>query len=55
MKEIAQSMTPEQAATAFFGQDDAEFAKTMALLTRNDPRLEQVFRNTRNRFLEDRN
>ena len=55
MKEIAQSMTPKQAAQAFFGQDDAAFAKTIEMLTRNDPRLAKVFHSTRQRFLDDKN
>lgn len=53
MKSVAQSMTPHEAAQAFFGQDDASFAETIAMLTKNDPRLAQVFQNTRRRFLKD--
>jgi hypothetical protein len=55
MKHIAQSMTPQQAAKAFFGQDDASFAETVAMLTKNDPRLAKVFLKTRERFLDSEN
>lgn len=53
MKNIAQSMSPREAAQAFFGQDDASFAETIAMLTKSDPRLAKVFQNTRKRFLAD--
>ena len=53
MKEAMQSMSPREAAQAFFGQDDASFAATVAMLAKNDPRLAQVFQKTRRRFLED--
>jgi hypothetical protein len=46
-------MSPKEAAQAFFGQDDASFAETVAMLAQNDPRLAQVFQNTRRRFLQD--
>lgn len=52
MKNIAQSMNPKEAAQAFFGQDDAAFAETVAMLAKNDPRLAKVFQNTRRRFLQ---
>lgn len=52
MKSIAQSMSPREAAKAFFGQDDVAFAETIEMLTKNDPRLAQVFQNTRRRFLQ---
>jgi hypothetical protein len=52
MKNASQSMTPDEAACAFFGQDDASFAKRIAELTKNDPRLERVFKSTRNRLLD---
>jgi hypothetical protein len=55
MKHIAQSMTPQQAAEAFFGQDDASFAETVAMLTKNDPRLAKAFLKTRERFLDSEN
>ncbi|SFR96988.1 hypothetical protein [Yoonia litorea] len=53
MKEAAQSMTPQEAAQAFFGQDDTAFAETVALLTKSDPRLAKVFQSTRKRFLDE--
>lgn len=53
MKAMTESMTPKEAAQAFFGQDDASFAETVAMLAKNDPRLARVFQNTRRRFLED--
>jgi len=53
MKNMAQSMTPREAAQAFFGQDDAAFAETVAVLAKDDPRLARVFQNTRRRFLQE--
>lgn len=53
MKDATRSMSPKEAAQAFFGQDDASFAETVAMLAQNDPRLAQVFQNTRRRFLQD--
>lgn len=53
MKNASQSMTPNEAAHAFFGQDDASFAEIVAKLTKNDPRLARVFNSTRERFLKN--
>ncbi len=53
MKDVMRSMSPKEAAQGFFGQDDASFAETIAMLVQNDPRLAQVFQNTRRRFLQD--
>ena len=53
MKQTAQSMTPKEAAKAFFGQDEAAFAETVAMLAQSDPRLAKVFQNTRKRFLDE--
>jgi len=52
MKSSAQSMDPQQAAQAFFGLKDADFDQMVTQLTKNDPRLLQVFKNTRARFLD---
>lgn len=52
MKSVAQSMSPREAAQAFFGQDETAFAETVAMLAKNDARLAQVFESTRKRFLE---
>lgn len=52
MKNTAQSMDPDEAALAFFGQDDASYAKMLADLTANDPRLAAIFQRTRRRFLD---
>lgn len=52
MKNISQSMTQREAAQAFYGQDDASFSDMVAKLAVNDPRLKDVFKNTRSRFLE---
>ncbi|MEO1640806.1 MAG: hypothetical protein AAFU41_16310 [Pseudomonadota bacterium] len=46
------SMDPQQAAQAFFGLDEPDFDKMIAKLAQNDPRLVQVFKNTRARFLK---
>ena len=45
-------MDPEEAAEAFFGQDDAAFGAMLDDLTAHDPRLAAVFLQTRKRFLE---
>jgi len=55
MKNTSQSMTPDEAAKAFYGQDDASFAKMIARLTKNDPRLAKAFQNTRMRVNADDN
>ncbi|MEL7179867.1 MAG: hypothetical protein AAFN63_08550 [Pseudomonadota bacterium] len=52
MKTTTQSMNPQEAAQAFFGQDDASFTEMLRQLTANDPRLAAVFQRTRQRFLE---
>jgi hypothetical protein len=54
MKNIAQSMTPKEAANAFYGQDEVAFAQMIEKLGKNDPRLARVFNNTRKRFLQDK-
>lgn len=46
-------MTPKEAAMAFFGQEDAAFAETVATLSKSDPRLAKVFHATRKRFLDE--
>ena len=53
MKSIADSMSPLEAARAFYGQDEVAFAKTIAKMTKTDPRLARIFQNTRRRFLEE--
>lgn len=53
MKSIAQSMDPNEAAQAFFGQDDSAFSEMLSKLTANDPRLNAVFLRTRKRFLDE--
>jgi hypothetical protein len=52
MKNVSQSMNPQEAAQAFFGQDDDAFSEMLATLTANDPRLADVFQRTRKRFLD---
>jgi len=52
MKNVSQSMKPDEAAQAFFGQDDAIFSEMLAGLTENDPRLVAVFQRTRKLFLD---
>jgi hypothetical protein len=52
MKSISKSMDPNEAAQAFFGQDDAAFSQMLKNLTANDPRLAAVFLRTRERFLQ---
>lgn len=52
MKNISKSMNPQEAAQAFFGQDDDAFAEMLSKLTANDPRLADVFKRTRKRFLD---
>lgn len=53
MKNVSQSMTPREAAQAFYGQDEDAFSQMVAKLAESDPRLVNVFKNTRNRFLKD--
>ncbi|MGJ8589819.1 MAG: hypothetical protein ACSHXW_16855 [Yoonia sp.] len=55
MKSISKSMNPDEAAQAFFGQNDEAFAEMLKKLTANDPRLTDVFQRTRKRFLESKN
>jgi len=52
MTDPSHSMTPEQAAKDFFGQDEEVFKQEIAALTRNDPRLRAAFENTRLRHLD---
>ena len=54
MKSISASMTPDEAAEAFYGLDDASFAEALKKMTANDPRLSAVFQATRARFLRGR-
>lgn len=53
MKNAPQSMTPREAAQAFYGQDEAVFADMVEKLAENDPRLIDVFKRTRKQFLEN--
>lgn len=55
MKSISKSMDPDEAAQAFFGQDDEAFLEMLKKLTANDPRLTDVFQRTRKRFLDSQN
>jgi hypothetical protein len=48
-------MDPDEAAQAFFGQDDEAFSEMLKKLTANDPRLTDVFYRTRKRFLDSQN
>ena len=52
MKNTSQSMSPREAAQAFYGQDEALFSEMIAKLAVNDPRLSDVFKSTRKRFLD---
>ncbi len=52
MKSVSQSMTPLEAAKAFYGQDEAAFSSMLEKLTASDPRLARVFNRTRKNFLE---
>lgn len=51
MKSVCESMSPDDAARAFFGQNDENFAKMIEKLTANDPRLAKAFERTRERYL----
>ncbi|MDA9979849.1 hypothetical protein N9E38_00240 [Yoonia sp.] len=53
MKNVSQSMAPREAARAFYGQDEAVFASIVEKLAENDPRLVDVFKLTRKRYLEN--
>lgn len=55
MKSILKSMDPDEAAQAFFGQNDKAFSEMLEKLTANDPRLTEVFQRTRKRYLESQN
>lgn len=48
-------MTPREAAQSFYGQDDAAFSEMIAKLSASDPRLLDVFKNVRARFLDKKN
>ncbi|HEV8035497.1 hypothetical protein [Yoonia sp.] len=48
-------MDPDEAAQAFFGQDDKTFSEMLKKLTANDPRLTAIFQQTRERFLNSQN
>lgn len=41
----------DEAAHAFYGQSDAEFALQIKQMTAADPRLAKIFENTRKRYL----
>lgn len=55
MKSASHSMTPGEAAKAFYGQDDASFSDVIEKLSATDPRLLKVFNNVRQRYLEQKN
>jgi len=55
MKSIYQSMTPLEAAQAFYGKDDHAFSDMIEKLTANDPRLATVFKNVRKRHQDQKN
>ncbi|PJI93155.1 hypothetical protein BC777_2025 [Yoonia maricola] len=52
MKNTTQSMSPQEAAQAFYGQDEKSFSEMLSQLTVNDPRLVAIFQRTRQRFLD---
>ena len=54
MKIVSQSMSPLEAAQAFYGQDDTSFEQMIAKLSESDPRLVKVFQQTRKTYLEGR-
>jgi len=54
MKIVSQSMSPLEAAQAFYGQDDTSFVLMISKLTESDPRLVKVFQQTRKTYLEGR-
>ena len=53
MKNVSQSMTPREAAQAFYDQDEAAFAGMVAKLAESDPRLINVFKRSRKQYLEN--
>lgn len=53
MKTVYQSMTPDDAAMAFFGQSEDNFEKMIDELTASDPRLTKAFQNMRERYLKE--
>jgi hypothetical protein len=55
MKNTSQSMSPRDAAEAFYGQDEVAFAEMVERIAINDQRLVELFKNTRNRFIEGKN
>ena len=52
MKIMSQSMSPQEAAKAFYGQEEASFAEMIAKLSECDPRLVKVFNQTRKNYLD---
>jgi hypothetical protein len=54
MKTVSQSMSPREAAQAFYGQDEAAFELMIGKLAENDPRLVKVFQQTRKTYLDGR-
>ncbi len=55
MKSVSQSMSPQEAAQAFYGQDEAAFSEMVSKLSSQDPRLLKVFQNVKRRFKEQKN
>ena len=54
MKTVSQSMSPREAAQAFYGQDEAAFELVIGKLSESDPRLVKVFQQTRKTYLDGR-
>ena len=42
----------DEAAQAFYGQSESDFALQIKQLTAGDPRLAKIFENTRKRYLK---
>ncbi|WP_159086892.1 hypothetical protein [Loktanella sp. Alg231-35] len=55
MKSVSQSMSPQEAAQAFYGQDDAAFSEMVSKLASQDPRLLKVFQTVKRRFNDPKN
>lgn len=54
MKNVSRALSPHEAAQAFYGQDEASFTEMVAKLAQSDPRLIGVFKNTRQRYLNNK-
>jgi hypothetical protein len=52
MKNVSQAMSPREAAQAFYGQDEASFSEMVAKLSVSDPRMNDVFKSMRKRFVD---